>query len=140
MRKGPGRSVIGIVALATACGGNALIPNRVPSETTVTFSDAVGDTAIATLGDSVVARATLPYACIGTVSSLARWQQDAVAVTITDSVEFPVPCAYRAGYSTYRAAAGPLPTGRYMVELRFRNVVGSSVTSSTLLRATAEVP
>lgn len=134
------RTLILLAALASGCASDTLIPDRVPSEATVTFSNSVGDTAVTTLADSVVAAASLPYGCSGNVSSRAAREGGTLVVTVTDSMQYPVPCAYLAQYRVYRAAAGPLRAGAYPVELRFRDVVGSSVTTSTLLRATVVVP
>ncbi len=129
-----------VAALVAACASDSLVPGRVPSEASVTFSNALGDTAVSALADSVVAVASLPYGCSGNVMSRASRDGGTLVLTVTDSMLYPVPCAYLAQYRVYRVAAGPLAPGSYPVELRFRDVVGSSVTSSTLLRATVVIP
>jgi len=134
------RILILTAALLAACAGDTLVPDRVPAEAAVSFSNAPGDTSITTAGDSVVARTSLPYGCSGDVTARATREGGTLVVTLTDSLQYPVPCAYLAQYRNYRAAAGPLRSGSYPVELRFREVVASVVTESTLLRATVVIP
>lgn len=134
------KTVILVAALAAGCASDALVADRVPSEASVTFSNVVGDTSAAALGDSIVAVASLAYGCSGDVTSRAEREGGTLVVTVTDSLQYPVPCAYLAQYRVYRVAAGPLAPGSYPVELRFRDVVGSSATSSTLLSTTVVVP
>lgn len=134
------KTLILAVALAIGCGDGTVVPLRVPTEVSVTFSNDVGDTTVTVLGDSVVAMATIPFGCSGNVSALAGRVGGTLMVTVTDSLEFPVPCAALARYRSYRAAAGPLRSGVYPVEFRFRDVVGSVVSSSTLTRTTVVIP
>lgn len=134
------KTLILAVALAIGCGDGAVVPLRVPTEVSVTLSNEAGDTTATALGDSVVVRATIRAGCGGTVSARAGREGGTLVVTVTDSLEFPVPCALLAPYRTYRAAAGPLRSGVYPVAFRFRDVVGSAVSSSTLTRTTVAIP
>lgn len=133
---------IGILAAAliVGCASDGLVPARVPATASVTFSNTAGDTSVTPTGDGVIATATFTYGCSGDVRAWAGRESGRLVVTISDSLPGPVPCAYLAGYKTYRSAVGPLPSGSYAVELRFRDVVGRSVTTSTLRRTTVAVP
>lgn len=129
-----------IAATVAGCAGDTLVPDRVPATATISFSNTPGDTAITTAGDSVVARTSVQYRCGGDVTARAERENGTLVVTVTDSMQYAVPCAYLAQYRIYRAAAGPLRSGSYPVELRLREVVGSSVTESRLLWKTVVVP
>jgi hypothetical protein len=129
-----------VATLSLGCAGDALVPFRVPATASVAFSNAAGDTSAAALGDSVVARVTFTYGCSGDVRASAGREAGTLVVTITDSLQYPVPCASLAQYRNYRAAVGPLRSGSYPVELRFRDVVGSSVAESSVLRTTVVIP
>jgi len=131
---------LGATVVGLACAGDATVPLRVPATASVTFSNTPGDTSVVARGDSAVVEMSFPYTCSGAVMARAGGQGGSLVVTITDSLSAPVPCAYLAGYRIYHATVGPLRSGSYPVELRFRDVVASSVSGSVVSRTTVTIP
>ena len=133
----------GSVVLAIACSG---VEPNVPTVVGVTLTTSTttpplpASASIKGSGDSAVAIVVTAATCGKTPSADAALSAGRLIITITLTAFAPQTCDPIFGSTTYRAVAHGLAPGTYHASVDYRYVFGTTISDSTMARATITLP
>jgi len=133
-----GKPLLLVATLAIGCISTTEIPRSLPTALTVSYGDVVGDSSVATRGDSVIATTTLRSTCGSSYGVRAGNVAGELMIVVTDS-SGPMNCALVSSYRTLRVAVAGMPAGRYLAQFDYEAVVGTRRSRSILVRQAVSV-